>query len=287
MQIWQLSKNIRYHVAKATWADPPTALVLTGGAEISADDEANYTAEGDNATLFPFARVECDGFDRDSESPTRIAAARFQVHVVCWAGVFANDSEAIANRDEHGGEAIRGGTRDTSQGQGKSTGRGVDEVVGRLVEYLNDGVLIDSTIGMQGFVTDVGPAIPVAAGSHFVKRVISIEIHNATTQRRYHAPFRLAATALGGGQVSLTWTLPPDRYDRYKLILRWGTTAPSSPTAGTGVTLSSDLATSVTATGVTTGTRYFSLFVAYDETHSPASTEERYSDALSKSVVVT
>lgn len=104
----------------------------------------------------------------------------------------------------------------------------------------------------------------------------------------YHPPTRLAATDLGGGQTSLTWTLPPDRFDRYRVVLRRaaGATAPTSITGGTGVTLSGDLATSVTdSPGV--GTFSYSIFGAYDETSSPPDGDDVASDPDSVTVAVT
>jgi hypothetical protein len=267
-----------------TWSDAPNALVLTGGATISSDLEANYLHDTDEAGRFPFARVEADGFERDLETPGRIAVARFRVHVVAWAALFTNDADSLKNPDSHGGETVDGGTRDATQGQGKTTGRGLDEIVGRLVEALNDGVLVDSTHALQGEVALVGPTAPVF-GSHFVKRVIAVEVYSATTRRQYHAVPSLAATNAGGGTVNLAWIAAPARYDSRAPIVRRGTNpgdaAPSSPSGGTSVTVLT--ATTAQATGLVTGQTYnFAVFVPYDETGSGSA--ERYSDPVSVSV---
>lgn len=287
MDVWQIEKNLADLVGGVAWEDSPGDTVLTGGAFVSADVESNYIHDGDNDSRFPFARVECDGFQASPDSPQRMDVARLQVHVVAWSGIFPNDADSLRNTDSHGGEVVTGGTRAASQGQGKTQGRGLDEIVDRIVEALNDGQFVDSTHGFQGEVTSVG-RVENVFGSHFVKRVISIEVYNATKRRHYHTVRGFTATG-GSGQVALAWTLPPARYDRYKVIVRRaaGTTAPVTPSSGTGVTLSGDLATSVTPTGLSAGTHSFSVFVAYDETHAPPSVEERYSEAVSLSATVT
>jgi hypothetical protein len=75
-----------------------------------------------------------------------------------------------------------------------------------------------------------------------------------------------------------------NRFDRRQMVLRRGATLPASATAGTGVTLSGDLATSVVDTPGA-GTWYYALFAAYDEYGSASN--ERYSAAATTSAVVT
>lgn len=140
-----------------------------------------------------------------------------------------------------------------------------------------------------------------AAGAPTIERVenmghvsyadYSFELR-CTATRFYHPARELAATASGGGVAAVSWALPPDRYDRYQMVLRRaaGTTAPASATAGTGVTLGGNLVTSVNdSPGV--GTFSYALFAAYDETYderqgSPA-TADRYSSAATVTVTTT
>ena len=67
----------------------------------------------------------------------------------------------------------------------------------------------------------------------------------------------LAVTGTTTTSVSLSWSNPGNR-DLAQVIVRRavGSTAPSSPTGGTGVGLSSPMASSVTDTGLTPGTSY-------------------------------
>ena len=87
-----------------------------------------------------------------------------------------------------------------------------------------------------------------------------------TTTREYFPANYLTATG-GSGTVSLAWGLPADRFDRYRVVLRRasGGAAPATISAGTGVTLSGNLATSVTDSGLAAGTYSYSLFCTYDE----------------------
>jgi len=97
-----------------------------------------------------------------------------------------------------------------------------------------------------------------------------------TMDRFYHPCVNLTATG-GAGQVVLAWSVPPDRYDRYRVVLRraTGATAPASISAGTGVSLSANLATSVTDSGLGAGTYSYALFGTYDQVQiRPASTPD-------------
>jgi hypothetical protein len=105
-----------------------------------------------------------------------------------------------------------------------------------------------------------------------------------TQQRTYPAPRFLIGTA-GIGSVTLSWTLPPDRFDRLRIVVRRaaGTTAPTSPTAGTGVTLSGDLATTV-INSAAAGTYSYAVFAAYDEYGAAA--PNAYSDPVTKTLTI-
>ncbi len=109
-----------------------------------------------------------------------------------------------------------------------------------------------------------------------------------TKSRFYEQPGFITAVDNGGGSVTLSWTLAPRRYDSFEQVLRraTGATPPSSPTAGTGVTL----ATPATDTSVTdtpgAGTFSYALFQGYNDFGSL--TNEQFSDGRNKaSVVVT
>lgn len=186
--------------------------------------------------------------------------------------------------DAIGENALIGANR---VGQTDSRGRGlleIEEEVFAAIERLND---IDG-VRIQSRAKSAATAVLHERIGYIGMRDYSFEAI-CTADRFYHPGSKLTATALGGGSVSLTWVLPPDRYDRLRVKLRRaaGSTPPATPSAGTGVTLSGDFATSVTdAPGV--GTFSYSLFGMYDESGAdPLATEERNSDPVSKTVVAT
>jgi len=108
-----------------------------------------------------------------------------------------------------------------------------------------------------------------------------------TSIRSYPAPTRLTGAVPGGGVVNLTWSLPATRYDTYALVLRRaaGSTAPTSATSGTGVTVGA-LVTSV-SDSPGAGTFSYALFMGYDEINSPTSSADRYSTGNNVTVVAT
>jgi hypothetical protein len=111
------------------------------------------------------------------------------------------------------------------------------------------------------------------------------------TTRQYYPVNYLTATG-GSGQVALEWGLPPDRFDRYRVVLRRasGGTAPATISDGTGVTLSGNLATSVTDTGLAAGTYSYSIFATYDEKDGrpggTPDTDQRVSSAVSRQSII-
>lgn len=269
MNRWQVEREIRARLAAAVWPDSPGAAVLTGGAVVSVSPpEALFPDRKP-----PFALVVSVGEKADRNHPERNAESRFQVVVV-----------ALGETDREGSTAISGGTRETSGGQGKSLGRGVGEVLEEVRRALQ---FLDGAAGLQGhLLADVTTGVRQVAGVELVATTLTLVAFGLPNARSYSPPYRLTAVA-GTGQVALTWRLPPARYDRRRVVLRRasGSTPPAAIDDGTGVTLSGDLATSVTVTGLAAGVHSFALFAAYDETGSSA--DERASSAVTATVTVT
>jgi len=86
------------------------------------------------------------------------------------------------------------------------------------------------------------------------------------TAKFYHPPRYLSADEKTG-QIDLSWANPPDRWDRYRvrLMRKTGSTAPTSLTDGTEVTLGANLPTSFSDTGLSADTYSYSLFASYSE----------------------
>lgn len=158
----------------------------------------------------------------------------------------------------------------------------IEEQMYAAVGKLNEINGVKLFCRMKGAVlADLDPVL-----GYIAWRDYSFEVF-CTMNRFYHAATKFVATG-GVGQVVLTWTLPPDRFDRQQMFLRRaaGITPPATVTDGTGVTLASALATGVTDSGLAPGTYSYSLFAGYDDFED--NTVRSYSAAVSKaSVTVT
>ena len=85
-------------------------------------------------------------------------------------------------------------------------------------------------------------------------------------ERAYEQAGPLTAS-VAGATVTLAWTLPTERFDFVQAILRRasGATAPTSPTGGTGITLT-DPASDLTVDDTPgSGTWSYSLFIEYND----------------------
>lgn len=265
MNPWQVAYQLRHLLRLAAWADGSAELVFGTRVYVAAAPAGELLA----ANRAPFAVVIPGSADADVHEP-RLWRARFEVLVV-----------TAVTGDTFGEAVLLGGPR--SGGQGSSRGRGLlelEEVTLGAVERL-DG---ESGIRMRVVAQSAVAPAPIP-GTVAAQRSYTVEAW-CSRSRSYEAPRLLAATASGGGAVALTWSLPAARYDRRRVVLRRasGSTAPSSATAGTGVTLSGDLATSHADTPGA-GTWSYALFGAYDETGSGS--DERYSSGVTATVVAT
>lgn len=189
-------------------------------------------------------------------------------------GISVEIAQRVDN-DSYGEANIKGGARPSLL---VSAGRGLGEISSQIIQAIkknepNTGISFHSRIESS------------SAYSH--SEYPPYAIHTIQLSAKggidpYYHPARLISNSSG----TLSWTLPPDRFDRYEVILRYaaGSTAPSSVTAGSGATLSGVLATSYThgADGQGSGTFSYALFAGYDVTGIPGSltSSDFYSDSI-------
>ena len=253
MNSWQVAKQLRFLLRAATWPDSPSnkacgqVLVSNGPADRAVGQ-----------LRFPFALVLPGAVTADDEEPN-LERAQFEIRLVA----------RVAN-DPWGESVLIGGPRIS---QGSSQGRGLMELEEVLLDNVatmnrTNGIRIrlDYKSATQAQISDdLGY---VGLRSYQLEAML-------TSDRNYEACSRLTAADLGSGNVAVSWTLPPTRYDTLGLVLRRaaGVTAPASPTAGTGVTVGDD-DTSVTDTGAA-GTVSYAIWRSYNETGG--TTAERYS----------
>lgn len=263
MTPWQVLKQIDYLLGAEAWDESPTekvfaAVKMTPG--LSPEAQVELRA--------PFVLLNVEDAEMDEDEPRQMLQ-RFSAMLVVSSG-----------QDAIGEAALVGGSR--GGGQGSSKGRGILEIEEKLIDTI---AKLDQTSGVRLRLLAKGAVAAAVTdeGEYFASRTYTFE-GICTVERHYHPALRFAAT-VAGPNVSLSWVLPPDRWDRKRMVLRRasGSTPPASATAGTGVTLSGDLATSVTdAPG--SGTWSYALFAGYDETSSGS--PERYSASATKTVTV-
>lgn len=196
--------------------------------------------------------------------------------------------------DGVGENVIMGANRtgnSTYFGQGASEGRGLLEIEEELFEVAKE---LTEYSGVRTILKAVSSGEPIAiSDTNYLCSLDNVFDVMCTSARYYPPATAFTAQAASGGVVNLAWTVPPDRYDLFKVILRraTGSTAPTSITGGTGVTLSANLATSKADTGLSSGTYSYALFSTYDETQgkdrggTPAA-NERISASVTRTVTV-
>lgn len=250
MNTWQIAKQLRYLVGTRSWTgsttrvfDPASVIVGTGQ-ELAAAQES---------VILPLCFIRVEGNQSDplhGEEPD-LVHQQFTLSLV-----------QVTHGDRIGEGVILGANR---FGSTDSRGRGVlelEEEVFAAVELLvvNSGVVILSRASSAA-TTDTDES----------NNVVGIRDHSftavCTADRFYPAPRRFRATATTG-EVSLSWSSAPSRFDLFRYVLRRasGATPPATPSDGTGITLSSNLATSVVDSGLASGTYSYSLWAQYDET---------------------
>ena len=263
-------RQIREVLKDATWPDGNTEKVF--GAVI-----ATQGIEGDRVPQlrFPFVLVGIGSSSADDDEPEDLETLDVTVKIV-----------QRVQADQHGETALIGGAR--SGGQGSSAGRGVLELAEQVRSEL--GILQRKNgVRLQLISRNSAQAVSTE-GLYYITQALTFEAW-ITSDRTYEAATRFTATDATGGDASLAWTLPPDRFDRVGVVLRRasGSTPPSSATAGTGVTLASATATSVTDSPGA-GTFSYALFGSYDELGSYAGSPyspDRYSASVTATVTVT
>lgn len=266
MNAYQVTRQLAYLLRQATWPGSATAVF----------HDVKITQAPVDVLLgqlrAPFALIRVGSGSPDDQAP-RLMEEGLEVAIV-----------ASSAGDGTGQVALVGGPR--AGGQTSSSGRGVLELEEELLRAAaklggQNGVRLNLVASGRGEALLDGTTLAASRGYSFRART--------STERSYRAPSLFVATAgaPGSGNVSMTWDLPPARFDRLEVVLRRasGATAPTSPTDGTGVALSGPLATSVTDSPGA-GTWSYALFAGYDETSATPTTSDRWSSPVTRTSVV-
>ena len=247
MNDWQMIRQVQYLTRLATWSG--SANVLFSSESVIAT--ARVAEDTVAAMRLPLAVISYDGEDIDPTMQERPDAVemRFKVTLV------------VTNQgDQYGESSLMGRNRSATT----SPGRGLLE----MKEQLRTTLLQLGPASGLPIVYRSGSA-PAPIQHPTVDYLVGIGLAfsaDGTTFRTYQAPFGLTPTANGSGSVTLAWSAMP-RFDFLTFVLRRasGTTPPATIASGTGVTLASAGAVTVTQTGVTPGVYSYSLFAQYDD----------------------
>lgn len=162
--------------------------------------------------------------------------------------------------DALGERALLGANRDSDGPIGHGILELVPEVLAVTKRLLpDDGVIL--SLHSQGAAR--GQAVHTDQGLWYL--VAQENTFTVTyTAEEYYPPARRMAATVAGPVVSLSWLLPPDRFDTYRPILvrKAGSTPPTSVTDGTPTTLADGASATTDSPG--SGTWSYAIFIAYD-----------------------
>jgi hypothetical protein len=263
---WQVLRQAKSILEAAVWPGASGGVVF-GAVKVTPGALADRIAQ----LRMPLVQIKPTSSTTDPEEPGLITQ-----NLDCQLAI-------RMAADAWGEAALLGGPRGAQQTG--SSGRGLLEVEEELLRALKslqevNGVRL-KLLSKSAVAATLDPAQQYVAFRDY-----SFEIWT-TAERSYEEPTRFTGVDATGGQATLAWTLPASRFDLREVILRRaaGATPPATPTAGTGVTLASLLATGVTDSPGA-GTFSYSLFAGYDEFTKGSS--DRFSAAVTvASLVVT
>lgn len=267
----QIARQIKFLLEQQVWTGVGgTSVFGTGVPDSSAVISADHPILRFLGVLrSPYVVIKPSGIDHDDEHPEFLSSIQFSLTVV-----------SVVPNDRTGQGAITGANRTSLV---TSVNRGVDEVMEEVFNAVGQadpqlGLNLRATAVVE---TDTGVSEDDLSVAWREMRVVAV----GTTAPFYHPARRLAATNLGGGQASLSWTLPPARYDRRRVRLRRvaGATPPATIDDGAEVVLGTNLPITFTDTPGA-GVFSYSIFGVYDERGVGA--DEFYSARASVTVTV-
>lgn len=267
MNLWQLLRQIQTVLRAAEWDDDSTAVFRSTSVIVTTGPVTDERfLQGSPLAFIVPGDAQADPQHRDEPG---LMEQRIAVSI---AVVFPGD--------RLGEKPLLGANR--VGGNDSSKNRGLFEIEERVLREIG---LLASSSGVRIVFASAGAGAAFQlAESYVVQRELFFMAYVGTA-RAFPGVVALAGI-VAGGNVTLSWRLPPgSRFDLDKIVVRRaaGSTAPATVTDGTGVTLASDLATSiVNAPG--SGTWSYSVFAGYDQYGAGA--PDTYSAKAAVTVVV-
>ena len=279
MNEWQLIKQVVSDLESAVWVADSRVGTVTGtlvwGNNVRVIASTTEVELALASTTIPCALIIPGTGGIDPAHGEDSGLFRYNFTIVLVANVPSNLTE----------DALMGAGRPSEIG---SQGMGLLEIQKQLfdtMQYLG----VDQGIELELRAFDVAQAVPVQSMGHLAYREYGYETH-VTTDPSYPPCRSLSATYSTSNTVIVSWSLPAPRFDRYRAILRRSntTTPPTSITDGTGITLASALATSVTDATIPTGATdvSYALFFTYDERSSTPDSDDKVSESVTATVTI-
>lgn len=280
MNTWQIVRQIKHLLQSRRWSAGASNDPVFGSVVISQGPEDRTM----RTLRMPLALVRIGSNTADPEHSEMPDLIQQDIEAVVMCSI---PSDTI-------GEAALIGANRTG-GSTSSAGRGLLEIEEELFDAIGD--LNDTTGARLRLVSSSAPDPELFEDTAYaVWRKYRFQ-GAVTMDRFYHPVTRFSVAAPGAGNATLTFTLPPNRWDKQAIVIRKasGSTAPATATDGTSVDASSitwSATTAMTSVSLTDpapfsppGTWSFSVFAAYDETGSD--TNERFSAAASATKTLT
>jgi len=244
---WQAIRQVEHLVQTAAWTDSPADEVVGTSTYIAANIAEDMQLPG----RLPFAFLNLGDWREDDDDPL---LGEQDIYLVLATAVGGG---------AYGGESLVGGA---GRATGTSDGRGILEIQTPVLTQL------ENMIGVDGNVVRIAPGSAGGGewrdGVQLAWRQFVLTVM-CSVKNEYPPPSALVATG-GAGQIALTWTVAPSRFDLDAMIYRYasGATAPATFDAGDGGEVLAATATSATPTGLVAGTYSVAVFARYDDVNT-------------------
>ncbi len=250
MNSWQVLNQIKYLLQQARWEGTSTVIFAPESVKVVGSDSDVDAI--DARPVLPMALIVPESGTADPQHGEESGYMARNISIVL---VTRNENDRL------GMAGIMGANR---EGISDSRGRGVLEFEGELFRAIKQLVINSGVnIAFKGN----GSSATRKDADDIAYAIQEYQFEAFCTTALEYFPGRKLAAQPRTGEVSLSWAVPPARYDRYRMVLRRaaGSTAPTSISSGTGVTLASAMATSVVDSGLAAGTYSYALFCTYDD----------------------
>ena len=274
MTLWQVCMQLRNILKARTWADVAGTALGTGAKVfgenviISAGTETNQILSSMNT---PCCVIIPGPSQRDAEAgeDPRLRTATIRVKVI----------QSVMG-DAYG-EALMVGANIADEGG--SAGHGLLEIEEQVEYAIGD---LSQANACWIYVLGASQPIPVQYEGQGSVAYMDLDFDVKVTTSRYYPPCPALTATGGSGQIVLSWTLAPDRYDRYRVVLRRksGDTAPTAINGDDSVSIGAEVVT-VTDSGLSGGNYSYALFQTYDDRSATPDSDDHVSESITQTAI--